>query len=142
MKKLLATVCFIALICSLSSCSYIKEEDAKVFVHEYLALLEEENYEEIELMSDFYEDDIVSGFEELEKQTNLDFQSGIEIVEYTGFKSRHSDSYYGVPLCSLTMKVSIGGTAALMEIQVIDEDGVYKTCDVYFTINDELFGIS
>ncbi len=142
MKKILAVAFIFAFVVSLSSCNYIKEEDVKPFVEEYLALLEDGNYDEIKQKSDFYEDDIVAGFEQLEIETNLDFQAGIEIVEYADFESRHSDSYYGAPICELTMKVEIGGVEALMELNVIDKDGSYNVCDIYITVNDELFGIS
>ena len=142
MKKLLSAICIFVLIFSLSACTYIEEEDAKLFVEEYLELLEEENYDEIELKSHFYETDIVEGLKKLEDEANLDFQAGIEIIEYTGFKSQHSDSYYGKPICELTINTKIGGVYALMEVCVIDNEGVFNVCDIYITVNSELFGIS
>jgi hypothetical protein len=120
----------------------MKEEDVKPFVEDYLALLENGNYEEIEPISYFYENNIIKGFEELENESGLDFQAGIDIVEYTDFKSKHSHSYYGMPFCELTMKVNVSGTDALMEICVVDNDGTYNVCDIYITINGKLFGIS
>ena len=62
MKKILVTICLIALICTLASCDCIKEDDAKVFVQEYLNLLEEENYDAMESVSYFSEDDVVLAF--------------------------------------------------------------------------------
>ena len=142
MKKILTVVCIFALVVSLYSCTYIGEEDAKPFVEEYLELLEEENYDEIKRRSYFYEDDVVTGFDKLEDEMNLDFQAGIDIIEYIDFKSRHSDSYYGMPICEITMKVNINGVDALIEVCVIDNDGTYYVCDIYITVNGELFGIS
>ena len=142
MKKILVTICLIALICTLASCDCIKEDDAKVFVQEYLNLLEEENYDAMESVSYFSEDDVVLAFENLENESNLDFQTGIEVIAYTDFQSYYSDSYYGMPICHLSMQVDIDGTGALMEMNVVDNDGVYNVCDVYITINNELFGIS
>lgn len=142
MKKALSIICLLAITISLTSCTYIQEDDVKPFVEEYIVLLEQGNYEELERISYFYVNNIVKRFEELENETALDFQAGIDIVEYTKFKSLQCHSYYGMPYCSLTMNATISGTDVLMEVCVIDNDGVYNVCDIYITINGELYGIS
>ena len=95
MKKALSIICLLAITISLTSCTYIQEEDVKPFVEEYIVLLEQGNYEELERISYFYVNNIVKEFEELEYETALDFQAGIDIVEYTKFKCLQCHSYYG-----------------------------------------------
>ena len=145
MKKLITIFCLVALVLSLFSCARpepLKEEDVKPFLEEYLKNLEEENYEALKETSDFYEEYLKLGFLRLEDETGLDFQSGIEIVEYKEFDGYIIESYYGIPLCSFLLQANIGGKSAELEIQIVCDEGEYKTVDIYVTIDGVLYGIS
>ena len=141
MKKIIIAFCILSVVVSLASCSYIDEAEARLFVEEYLVNLETEKFDILNQKTDFIEEDIVAEFKDLEDQTKLDFQTRIDIIEYTDFKTLHSDELYGVPSCNIAMKVNINGVDVLMEFLIIDRDGAFNVVYIYITLNGEVFSI-
>ena len=144
MKRSLFLVCLLIAICLLCACTYIEESDAKALAEEYFSLLEAEKFDELISKSDLFiqDRDLPKEFERLEAKTGLDFQSGIAIKEYTAFEAHHSDSYYGKPLCNLTMKAVVGETDTEIQLLILEHEGELKVCRIYIYLDDECYEIS
>jgi len=121
----------ISLLCS---CSVIPENDAKSFASEYLELLENADFTSLEERSGFIQtDNIEEKFNNLEKDTGVDFQSGIEVQTCEVTHSTHSDSYYGCPLTEVAMWITVGDANTELIMHIISEDGDLKVAK--FDIN-------
>ena len=127
MKKLL-TIALILVLLVLSSCSKIEEENAREIINQLFEYVETGDYA---CASDLFcadEDDgktFPEFLDEVEKETGLDFQSNIEILEYSEYHSA-PDSYFGVVCANLNIKVIVDGKEMAMYIAVLENEGAIE----------------
>ena len=94
-----------------SSCSKVEETDAKDVAETLIAYIEQGDYDSAANL--FCDDEDENGktfpelLKEIEETSGLDFQSGIEIIEYTDFDSKYSGTYGTIPCAFLDFKTTI-----------------------------------
>lgn len=73
--------------------------------------------------------DLEAYFNREEAEENVDFQSGIEIVKYTGFSSALYDSEVDGSEYELEMNISVSGKTLELKVDVVRNDqgfGIYE----------------
>ena len=121
MKKLLAIVLILAVLV-FSSCSKIEEADTKEVVDQLFEYIEKGDYTSASALFCADEDNGKSFSEfldEVETETGLDFQSDIEILEYSEYHSA-PDSYFGVVCATLNIRATVDGKEMTMRIDVLE----------------------
>ncbi len=120
------------LLCfSLVGCgSAIKGDEAKAHVEDFLAQVEKGDYAAAaEYLHPDRPADPEAFFTGLEADWDVDFQSGIEIVRYTGFSSATYDSTVGGAAYTLKFDAKVSGKPLAMEIELVRNDegfGIYN----------------
>ncbi len=123
MKKLM----FIALIFALfmlSSCAKIEEAKAQEVVNQLFEHVENGDYTSASALFCANEDDGKSFSEfldEVEIETGLDFQTNIEILEYSEYHSA-SNSYFGVVCADFNVRAIIDGEEMMMYVGVLENN--------------------
>lgn len=136
MKKIFFTTVVLMLccvcLCSLVSCGGIKGDEAKAYVNDFLDAVEAEDYDAAEgMLHPERPGDLKEFFENVEKKKDVDFQSGIEIEKYTGFRSAVYDSTIDGSSYELTMRVKVGNSdkTVVLTIEIVKNDkgyGIYN----------------
>ena len=142
MKKLM----FISLIFAiliLSSCSKIEETDAKEVANQLFEHIENGDYSSASALFCANEDDGKSFSEfldEVEIETGLDFQSDIEILEYSEYHSA-PNSYFGVVCADFKVKAIVDGVEIMMFVGILENEDAIECCQlvIYAENNDYQF---
>ncbi len=121
-------IVLVMLLCSLTSC--IDGDRAKGTVSDFLAAVEKEDFELAETyLHPERPADLKEYFNMVEEAKQVDFQAGIEILRYSGFKSSHYDSTVGGSTYETTVKAEIGGKNVSITVEVVENDvgyGIYN----------------
>ena len=124
MKKICFLLCLLFLLFSLSACARIDEADAKALVDELMEYIEQGDYDSAAALFCAKEADGKSFSEfldEIEIETGLEFQSNIEIIEYSKYHSAPS-SYWGVTCADFEMKAIVDGVEMMMYVGVLENE--------------------
>ena len=142
MKKIILFVLLLALF-MLSSCAKIEEPKAQEVVNLLFEYIEKGDYASASALFCANEDDGKSFSEyldEVEIETGLDFQSNIEILEYSEYHSA-SNSYFGVICADFNVEVIVDGKEMMINVGVLEnEDSIecyllvihFENCDYQF----------
>ena len=139
MKKLMTVVLILSLF-MLSSCAKIEEAKAQEVVNQLFEYIEKGDYVSASVLFCAKEDGGKSFSEfldEIEIETGLDFQSNIEILEYSEYYSS-PNSYFGVVCANLNIKAIVDGKEMTMCVGVLEsEDAIECYQLVIYTENNE-----
>ena len=123
MKKLMTVVLILSLF-MLSSCAKIEEAKAQEVVNQLFEYIEKGDYDSASALFCSNEDDgkTFSEFlDEVEIETGLDFQSNIEILEYSEYHSG-PNSYFGVVSANFYIKAIVDGEEITMYVGVLENE--------------------
>ena len=123
MKKIILFVLLLALF-MLSSCAKIEEAKAQEVANQLFEYIEKGDYSSASALFCANEDDGKSFSEyldEVEIGTGLDFQSNIEILEYSEYHSA-PNSYFGVVCVDFNVKAIVDGEKMMMYIGVLKNE--------------------
>ena len=142
MKKLMTVVLILSLF-MLSSCAKIEEAKAQEIVNQLFEHIENGDYTSASALFCANEDDGKSFSEfldEVEIETRLDFQSDIEILEYSEYHSA-PDSYFGVVCADFKVKAIVDGVEIMMFVGVLENEESIEcyTLVIYTENNDYQF---
>ena len=142
MKKLMTVVLILSLF-MLSSCAKIEEAKAQEVVNQLFEYIEKGDYDSASALFCSNEDDgkTFSEFlDEVEIETRLDFQSDIEILEYSEYHSA-PDSYFGVVCADFKVKAIVDGVEIMMFVGVLENEESIEcyTLVIYTENNDYQF---
>jgi len=142
MKKLMFMALILVLF-TLSSCAKIEEAKAQEVVNQLFEYIEKGDYDSASALFCANEDDGKSFSEfldEVEIETGLDFQSDIEILEYSEYHSAQS-SYFGVARADFTVKAVVDGVEIMMFVGVLENEESIEcyTLVIYTENNDYKF---
>ncbi len=121
-------IIFVACLCvfSFTSCGKgIKGDEAKAFINDFFAAIVDEDYDKAEeFLHPKRPADLETFLLNVEKEENVDFQSGIEVEKYTGFSSALYDSTVDGSTYELTMRTNVGDKEVEFIIEIVsNEDG-------------------
>ena len=127
----------------LSSCSKIEETKAQTVANQLFEHIENGDYTSASALFCANEDDGKSFSEfldEVEIETGLDFQSDIEILEYSEYHSA-PDSYFGVVCADFKVKAIVDGVEIMMFVGVLENEESIEcyTLVIYTENNDYQF---
>ena len=142
MKKLMTVVLILSLF-MLSSCAKIEEAKAQEVVNQLFEYIEKGDYDSASALFCSNEDDgkTFSEFlDEVEIETGLDFQSDIEILEYSEYNSA-PNSYFGVVCADFKVKAIVDGVEIMMFVGVLENEESIEcyTLVIYTENNDYQF---
>ena len=123
MTKLMTVVLILSLF-MLSSCAKIEEAKAQEVVNQLFEYIEKGDYVSASALFCSNEDDgkTFSEFlDEVEIETGLDFQSNIEILEYSEYHSG-PNSYFGVVSADFNVKAIVDGKEMTMHVGVLENE--------------------
>ena len=133
MKKRILQIIALVLCClcvfPLTSCKgAIKGDEAKEYINEFLNAIEAEDFEAAEeMLHPERPGDLEVFFANVEGKMGVDFQGGIEIEKYTGFRSSFYDSSIDGSSYELTFraKVGDGDKVVTFTIEIVKNDNGY-----------------
>ena len=142
MKKIILFVLILSLF-MLSSCAKIEEPKAQEVVNQLFEYIEKGDYDSASALFCSNEDDgkTFSEFlDEVEIETGLDFQSNIEILEYSEYHSE-PNSYFGVVCADFHIKAIVDGEEITMYVGVLENEDAIECCQlvIYAENNDYQF---
>ena len=142
MKKLMTIVLIFSLF-MLSSCAKIEEAKVQEVVNQLFEHIENGDYTSASALFCANEDDGKSFSEfldEVEIETGLDFQSDIEILEYSEYHSA-PNSYFGVVCADFKVKAIVDGVEIMMFVGVLENEESIEcyTLVIYTENNDYQF---
>ena len=142
MKKIILFVLILSLF-MLSSCAKIEEAKAQEVVNQLFEYIEKGDYVSASALFCSNEDDgkTFSEFlDEIEIETGLDFQSNIEILEYSEYHSA-PNSYFGVVCADFHIKAIVDGEEITMYVRVLENEDAIECCQlvIYAENNDYQF---
>ena len=76
---------------------------------------------------------------EFEETTGLDFQAGIEIVEFTYYESKYSGMYGTIPCAFLDVQATVDGQTVIMDIDMMKKEGRIECFFFNLKYKEELF---
>ena len=123
MKKIILFVLILSLFV-FSSCAKIEEPKAQEVANQLFEYIEKGDYSSASALFCANEDDGKSFSEyldEVEIGTGLDFQSNIEILEYSEYHSA-PNSYFGVVCADFNVKAIVDGEKMMMYIGVLKNE--------------------
>ena len=140
MKKLCILLCLTLVFFSFAACSKIEETDAKRVANQLFEHIEAGNYTSASALFCANEDEGKSFSEfldEVEIETGLDFQSKIEILEYSDYHSAQNN-YFGVICAELHVKAIVDGEEILMCVGVLENENSIECYQfvIYTETND------
>ena len=126
-KKIITFIICCLSILMFSSCSGgIDKNKAKNFINDFFDEVVAENYENAEtFLHPERPGDLRSYFLNIENNTDLDFQNGIQIERYTGYSSTYYDSTVGGSTLELNIRVRIGDNTADFTIEIVQNKAGY-----------------
>ncbi len=131
MKKLFQNSIFTIILCFciilLSSCSGgIQSSEAKAHINEFFTAIVDEDYNKAEtLLHPEFPSEVESFFLNVEEETSIDFQEGIEIKKYTSFSSSFYDSTVNGSTYELTMQTTVGEKPVEFTIEILKNEAGY-----------------
>ena len=134
MKKRILQIIALVLCClcvfPLTSCKgAIKGDEAKEYINEFLDAIEAGDYEAAEEMlhPDFPSGKLEAFFTTAGRQLGVDFQEGIEIEKYTGFRSSFYNSSIDGSSYELTFRAKVGNgdKVVTFTIEIVKNDNGY-----------------
>ena len=142
MKKLMFISLILAILI-LSSCGKVEEAKAQEVANQLFEHIENGDYTSASALFCENEDDGKSFSEfldEVEIETGLDFQSDIEILEYSEYHSA-PDSYFGVVCADFKVKAIVDGVEIMMFVGVLENEESIEcyTLVIYTENNDYQF---
>ena len=142
MKKLMTVVLILSSF-MLFSCAKIEEAKAQEVVNQLFEYIEKGDYDSASALFCANEDDGKSFSEfldEVEIETGLDFQSDIEILEYSEYHSA-PNSYFGVVCADFKVKAIVDGVEIMMFVGVLENEESIEcyTLVIYTENNDYQF---
>ena len=142
MKKLMTVVLILSLF-MLSSCAKIEEVKAQGVANQLFEHIENGDYTSASALFCAKEDGGKSFSEfldEIEIETGLDFQSDIEILEYSEYHSA-PNSYFGVVCADFHIKAIVDGVEIMMFVGVLENEESIEcyTLVIYTENNDYQF---
>ncbi len=124
-------LCLILTILSLCFVSCIKGDRAKDTIEQFLDAVEAGNYEDAKThLHPKYPIDIQAHLSREAAEEQLDLSAGIEIVRYSSVESAHYDSRVDGSKYETTVQVKIGGIAAEIEIELVENDNGYGIYEI------------
>ena len=123
MKKLMTVVLILSLF-MLSSCAKIEEPKAQEVANQLFEYIEKGDYSSAFALFCAKEDggkSFPEFLDEIEVETGLDFQSNIEILEYSEYHSA-SNSYFGVVCADFNVKAIVDGEEMMMCVGVLENE--------------------
>ena len=139
MKKIILIFLTFALI-MLSSCAKIEEDKAQEVANRLFEYVENGDYASATSLFCAKEDDGKSFSEfldEVESKTGIDFQSSIEILEFSEYHSAQN-SYYGVVCADFNVKAIVDWREITMSVGVLEnEDSIECYMLVIYNENNE-----
>ncbi len=125
LRKIIPCVLVVTLLLlTLTAC--IDGDAAKGTIADFLKAIEEENYDAAKTyLHPERPSDLKTFFDNVEEQEGVDFQSGIEILRYTGVKSSAHDTTVGGATYETTLKANIGDKKATLTVELVDNDNGY-----------------
>ena len=139
MKKLMTVVLILSLF-MLSSCAKIEKAKAQEVANQLFEHIENGDYTSASALFCSNEDSGKSFSEfldEVEIETGLDFQSDIEILEYSEYHSA-PNSYFGVVCADFKVKAIVDGVEIMMFVGVLEnEESIECYTLVIYTENND-----
>lgn len=131
LKKALAIIIMSLCIISLASCkSGIKGDEAKALINDFFDAIVDEDYDKAEsLLHPDRPADLETFLLNVEKEEDIDFQSGIKIEKYTGFSTSLYDSTVDGSTYELTMRTKVGDKKVTFTIEIVSNEkgyGIYN----------------
>ena len=131
MNRLFRNILLVSIAClfvfSFVSCGNgIKGDEAKAFIRDFFAAIVAEDYDKAEgFLHPDRPADLETFLLNVEKETNVDFQAGIEIEKYTGFSSSLYDSTVDGSTYALTMRTKVGDKKVTFTIELVKNEAGY-----------------
>lgn len=131
MKNLFKCILLVILSClclfPLASCGNgIKGDEAKAFINDFFDAIVAEDYEKAEgFLHPDRPADLETFLLNVEKEENVDFQSGIKIEKYTGFSSSLYDSTVDGSRYELTMRTTVGNKEVKFTVEIVKNENGY-----------------
>ena len=123
---LLACICAFSLISCVNGAKGINGDEAKAFISDFFAEIVAENYVEAEsYLHPERPADLETFLLGIEEEESIDFQAGIEIEKYTGFKSSFYDSSVGGSTYELTIRTKVGDEKVSFTIEIVNNENGY-----------------
>ncbi len=124
-KRLLPALFTLALLlCSLTSC--IDGDRGRATAEDFLAAVEVGDFA---LAKTFLHPerpiDLIAYCNRVEAEEQLDFQSGVELLRYSGIRSSHYHSDVNGSRYEMTIEVKIGGKPATVILEVVENAAGY-----------------
>lgn len=143
MKKYAYMLCVLLIVLSLSGCSRVEEADAKNVAENLIDHIEQGDYDSaVNLFCDNKDKEGKSFPEflnEFEETTGLDFQAGIEIVEFTYYESKYSGMYGTIPCAFLDVQATVDGQTVIMDIDMMKKEDRIECFFFNLKYKEELF---
>lgn len=126
MQKFCFILCLLLILSTFPSCSKVEEADAKQVAEALMEYIEQGDYDSASKLFCDDKDQEGKTFSELlnefEETTGLDFQSGIEIIEFTNYYSKYSGIYGTLPCAFLDIKANIGDEIVIIDINMMKKE--------------------
>ena len=143
MKKFFTMFCVSLMLLSFSACSKVEELDAENVAENLIEHIEQGDYDSAANLFCDNKDNEGKSFPELlnefEETTGLDFQSGIEIVEYTNYESKYSGMYGTIPCAFLDIETIIDGKTVIIDIDMMKKENKIECFFFNLEYKDKLF---
>ena len=119
-------ICSFCLVSFVSCSGGIDKDEAKAFISDFFAAIVAEDYEKAETF--LHPDrpaDLEAFLDNIEQSTNLDFQAGIEIKEYTSSSSSNYDSTVDGSTYKFTIQTEVGENTVEFTIEIVENKNGY-----------------
>jgi hypothetical protein len=119
---------------SLSSCGGIDISDAKLLIDDFFKAVVAEEYDRAETyLHPEISEDLKTYFDKSEETLSIDFQQGVEIEKYTGFRSSLYNSSVKGSLLELTMNAKADKKNIQIQITIVKNDNGYGIYTIYIS---------
>ncbi len=126
MKSFKMIVAYILILSSLLLASCIDGDAAKEHINSLFEAVQNEDFEKARsLLHPSIKDDVKAYFEAYEKQYNLDFSEGMEVIRYTSVQTSAYDSNVNGSQYYTAFEAKIGDINVKIEAQIVDNDEGY-----------------
>lgn len=131
MKRICSLLLCLVLLFCLTGCSGgISGDEAKAHIASFLEAVSAGDFAKAaEHLHPDRPADLAAYFDSIEQGLGVDFQSGVTVEKYTGFRSAVYDSSVGGSAYTLDMQLSVGQTTLTASIEVVRNDsgfGIYN----------------
>lgn len=117
---------FVAALVLFCFASCIEKDTARATISDFLTSVEAEDYDTaVSLLHPDCGVDLKEYFEQMERENDVDFGAGIEILYYSGFKSSEYLSTVKGSFYSTTFRAKIGDREVSFLMELVDNDAGY-----------------